>query len=199
MSAVTSTLLIARVSKSMCASALRGRPALESGFHVLCARACMRASAGLCACFCVCVCARMCLRTSKQTHALLHCMPPTACIHLMTRCEHSSPSCNVLTGDQTEKEAFLDAISTWPEGVRPVVHWSESQEGRIAHAHSDYIYVRPSHDLIMDCWLLVSCVFPSVLLANSFSSCVAPLICELWYDSDCLLSLRYGCNFVASL
>ena len=49
----------------------------------------------------------------------------------------------------------MDAISTWPAGVRPVVHWSESQEGRIAHAHSDYIYVRsccprvPCHR----CWL----------------------------------------------
>ena len=34
-------------------------------------------------------------------------------------------------------------MATWPKGVRPVVHWSESQEGRIPHAHSDYISVRP--------------------------------------------------------
>jgi len=25
------------------------------------------------------------------------------------------------------------------QGVRPVVHWSESQEGRRRHAHADYI------------------------------------------------------------
>eukprot|EP00884_Botryococcus_braunii_P001623 jgi/Botrbrau1/11461/Bobra.27_4s0002.1 len=39
----------------------------------------------------------------------------------------------------TCKEAFLAALKTWPAGVRPVVHWSESQEGRKAHAHSDYV------------------------------------------------------------
>ena len=33
-------------------------------------------------------------------------------------------------------------MATWPPGVRPVVHWSESQEGRKAHAHSDFIDVR---------------------------------------------------------
>lgn len=30
-------------------------------------------------------------------------------------------------------------MSTWPVGVRPVVHWSESQEGRMPKAHSDYV------------------------------------------------------------
>ena len=33
------------------------------------------------------------------------------------------------------------AIATWPPGIRPVVHWSESQEGRKPHAHSDYVSV----------------------------------------------------------
>lgn len=42
-------------------------------------------------------------------------------------------------GDWTEKEAFYAALETWPKGVRPVVHWSESQEGRRPFAHSDYI------------------------------------------------------------
>jgi len=27
----------------------------------------------------------------------------------------------------------------YPAGVRPVVHWSESQEGRKPHAHSDFV------------------------------------------------------------
>lgn len=42
-------------------------------------------------------------------------------------------------GEMTEEEAFRAAIATWPAGVRPVVHWSESQAGRRPHAHSDYI------------------------------------------------------------
>ena len=46
-------------------------------------------------------------------------------------------------GDFNEKGALYAAVATWPKGIRPVVHWSESQEGRIPHAHSDYISVRP--------------------------------------------------------
>lgn len=30
-------------------------------------------------------------------------------------------------GELSEKEALLAAVKTWPAGVRPVVHWSESQ------------------------------------------------------------------------
>jgi UV DNA damage endonuclease len=36
----------------------------------------------------------------------------------------------------SQHNAFMAAIKTWPQGVTPVVHWSESQEGRKAHAHS---------------------------------------------------------------
>lgn len=43
------------------------------------------------------------------------------------------------TGDWSEQEAFFKAVETWPKGVRPVVHWSESQEERRDTAHSDYI------------------------------------------------------------
>ncbi|PSC67605.1 UV damage endonuclease [Micractinium conductrix] len=42
-------------------------------------------------------------------------------------------------GDQTEREALMAAVATWPPGVRPKVHWSESQAGRKPHAHSDYV------------------------------------------------------------
>jgi len=42
-------------------------------------------------------------------------------------------------GELTEEEAFQAAIATWPQGIRPVVHWSESQRGRKPHAHSDYV------------------------------------------------------------
>lgn len=42
-------------------------------------------------------------------------------------------------GELSEREALLAAVKTWPRGVRPVVHWSESQAGRKPHAHSDYV------------------------------------------------------------
>eukprot|EP00879_Flechtneria_rotunda_P013830 GHRR01014443.1.p1 GENE.GHRR01014443.1~~GHRR01014443.1.p1 ORF type:complete len:1060 (+),score=468.43 GHRR01014443.1:1060-4239(+) len=41
-------------------------------------------------------------------------------------------------GGQTQEEAFLSALATWPAGVRPIVHWSESPEepGKRRSAHS---------------------------------------------------------------
>ncbi len=42
-------------------------------------------------------------------------------------------------GGLTEKQALRAALAMWPRGVRPVVHWSESQAGRRPHAHSDYV------------------------------------------------------------
>mmetsp|Transcript_42538 Transcript_42538/g.76270 ORF Transcript_42538/g.76270 Transcript_42538/m.76270 type:complete len:536 (+) Transcript_42538:908-2515(+) len=42
-------------------------------------------------------------------------------------------------GGLPEREALLAIVTTWPEGVRPVVHWSESQEGRRPHAHADLV------------------------------------------------------------
>ena len=42
-------------------------------------------------------------------------------------------------GNFSEEEALRAAVATWPVGVRPVVHWSESQPGRKPHAHSDYV------------------------------------------------------------
>ena len=45
-------------------------------------------------------------------------------------------------GSFTEEQALRAAVATWPPGIRPVVHWSESQEGRKAHAHSDFIEAR---------------------------------------------------------
>lgn len=44
------------------------------------------------------------------------------------------------TASLSEEESLLHAMATWPAGVRPVVHWSESQEGRMPKAHSDYVY-----------------------------------------------------------
>jgi len=49
---------------------------------------------------------------------------------------HHHKFCN---GGLSTRDALDLAISTWPEGIRPVVHWSESQEGRKPHAHSDYV------------------------------------------------------------
>jgi UV DNA damage endonuclease len=54
------------------------------------------------------------------------------------------------TGDQTEKEALTLAVSTWPEGITPVVHYSESKalhennDKLKPQAHSDYINDLPN-------------------------------------------------------
>lgn len=50
------------------------------------------------------------------------------------------PPLQFCPGSLTEKEALEAAVMTWPAGVRPIVHWSESQEGRKPHAHSDYVH-----------------------------------------------------------
>ncbi len=44
------------------------------------------------------------------------------------------------TGDLTEQQALELAISTWPEGIVPAVHYSESAVGKKPQAHSDYIF-----------------------------------------------------------
>ena len=42
-------------------------------------------------------------------------------------------------GGMSDREALEAAVDTWPQGVRPVVHWSESQAGRRPLAHSDFV------------------------------------------------------------
>ena len=54
------------------------------------------------------------------------------------------------TGDLSEQEALELAISTWPDGIKPVVHYSESKslhesDDKIKlQAHSDYIHKLPN-------------------------------------------------------
>jgi UV DNA damage endonuclease len=54
------------------------------------------------------------------------------------------------TGDMTEQEALELAISTWPKGISPVVHYSESKALHESNdklkpqAHSDYINNLPN-------------------------------------------------------
>jgi len=54
------------------------------------------------------------------------------------------------TGDMTEQEALELAISTWPKGITPVVHYSESKALHESNdklkpqAHSDYIKQVPN-------------------------------------------------------
>jgi UV DNA damage endonuclease len=43
------------------------------------------------------------------------------------------------TGGLTEEEAMKLAASTWPDGIVPVVHYSEPKEGNKPQAHADYI------------------------------------------------------------
>lgn len=43
------------------------------------------------------------------------------------------------TGGLTEEDAMKLAASTWPDGITPVVHYSEPKEGSKPQAHADYI------------------------------------------------------------
>ena len=43
------------------------------------------------------------------------------------------------TGNLSEQEALELAITTWPKGITPVTHYSESKIGNKPQAHSDYI------------------------------------------------------------
>ena len=65
------------------------------------------------------------------------------------------------TGDLTEQEALELAIKTWPDGVKPIVHYSEGRDVEYAmngieekvmpQAHSDYIYNRiETYDQFID-------------------------------------------------
>ena len=53
------------------------------------------------------------------------------------------------TGDMTEQQALKLALSTWPKGIRPCTHYSESRakekldESIKPQAHSDYILEKP--------------------------------------------------------
>ena len=43
------------------------------------------------------------------------------------------------TGNLSEQDALELAMTTWPKGITPVVHYSESKIGNKPQAHSDYI------------------------------------------------------------
>ena len=43
------------------------------------------------------------------------------------------------SGGLSEQEALELAITTWPKGIVPVVHYSESRDEKKPQAHSDYI------------------------------------------------------------
>ena len=88
--------------------------------------------------------------TFHTSHSLSYCLLQVFDFHHQKFCP----------GDFNEKEALLAAVATWPSGVRPVVHWSESEEGRRPHAHSDYITVSIS-----------LCLFPSMPCLSDFRCC----------------------------
>lgn len=48
------------------------------------------------------------------------------------------------TGDLTEDEALKLAVSTWPNDITPIVHYSEPREGSKPQAHADYIKSIPN-------------------------------------------------------
>jgi UV DNA damage endonuclease len=49
------------------------------------------------------------------------------------------------TGGLDEEEAFLAAVDTWPDDIKPIVHFSSSKKkfedaSAVATAHADYVY-----------------------------------------------------------
>jgi UV DNA damage endonuclease len=55
------------------------------------------------------------------------------------------------TGDLSEEQALKLAMSTWPEGITPVVHYSESAVDKKPQAHSDYIFERiDTYGMVVD-------------------------------------------------
>lgn len=57
-------------------------------------------------------------------------------------------------GEQSQEEALLMALSTWPEGVQPVVHYSEPRsltDKKLLRAHADFIKHRiPAYEQAFD-------------------------------------------------
>ncbi len=43
------------------------------------------------------------------------------------------------TGDLSQEEALRAAVATWPAGVRPVVHWSESPPEEVLFTSSSLL------------------------------------------------------------
>jgi UV DNA damage endonuclease len=43
------------------------------------------------------------------------------------------------TGNLSEQDALELAMSTWPKGITPAVHYSESKMGSKPQAHSDFV------------------------------------------------------------
>jgi hypothetical protein len=72
----------------------------------------------------------------------------TCCVAFQVFDFHHQKFC---PGTWTTKEAVHAAMTTWPKGIRPVVHWSESQEGRKPHAHSDYVSVSFQDSRLLSC------------------------------------------------
>lgn len=60
------------------------------------------------------------------------------------------------TGGWDERTALYQAILTWPEGITPVVHYSESDTSKKPQAHSDFIEALPNQygmdiDIMLEC------------------------------------------------
>jgi UV DNA damage endonuclease len=69
------------------------------------------------------------------------------------------------SGGLPEKNALELAFNTWPDGIRPVVHYSESKEGNRPQCHSDYIKRIPnSYGFLID--IMLECKAKELALLN---------------------------------
>ena len=84
------------------------------------------------------------------------------------------------TGDMTEQEALELAISTWPKGITPVVHYSESKSLHESNdkikpqAHSDYITKIPNTygnnvDIMVESKAKELSILPHINLTNNLT------------------------------
>lgn len=76
------------------------------------------------------------------------------------------------TGGLSEKDALELAISTWPTGIKPVMHYSESAENKRAQAHSDYIETLPhlygnDVDIMVEAKMKDQAILPHLTKFNS--------------------------------
>jgi UV DNA damage endonuclease len=75
------------------------------------------------------------------------------------------------SGGWSVTEALDAAMETWPDTITPVVHWSESQEGRKPHAHSDYVTDICVHGRTVDIMIEAKCKERALLRHRKCFAC----------------------------
>lgn len=149
---------------------LTGAPRTRARLHGSCA-----AGNKCCRVLHACVQGRIVCTHNTQTHFVRAGIPIVCDLHHWKFCP----------GGQSQEAALRAAIATWPAGVRPVVHWSESPElpGKKRNAHSGaaqplsqdlqpacVLHARCMHDVRCRLLLLLGCAASSSLLCCALTA-----------------------------